>query len=164
MLLLLCLFLGCFLSLPGSETQKYHQDGVHLNNHVQKPCHAVNVFIPLVNLTLNNGPTEFCLGSHILGWEGFRRENAVTPLLVAGSAVIFDYRLGHRGLGNTTQELRPIVYLTYTRSGSTFKDHVNFSRKRYRRLGIIAQQPPSREERALRRTTLQVTCDIANPK
>ena len=65
---------GCFLSLPGSETQVYHQDGVHLHKKVQKPCHAVNVFIPLVDYDMSNGPTEFCLGSHYLGHENFVKE------------------------------------------------------------------------------------------
>jgi ectoine hydroxylase-related dioxygenase (phytanoyl-CoA dioxygenase family) len=65
---------GCFLSLPGSETQVYHQDGVHLNKNFQKPCHAVNVFIPLVDYDMTNGPTEFCLGSHYLGHENFVKD------------------------------------------------------------------------------------------
>lgn len=150
---------GCFLSLPGSETQKYHQDGVHLNNHAQKRCHAVNVFVPLVDLSMANGPTEFCLGSHILGHESFRREVAETPTPLAGSAIIFDYRLGHRGLGNSSQECRPILYLTYTHGGSNFKDTVNFSTKRYKRLGDIAERPLSREERVSRRTTAEKSHD-----
>ena len=66
---------GCFLSLPGSETQVYHQDGVHLNKKFQKPCHAVNVFIPLVDYDMTNGPTEFCLGTHYLGHENFVKEH-----------------------------------------------------------------------------------------
>lgn len=65
---------GCFLSLPGSETQVYHQDGVHLHKKIQKPCHAVNVFIPLVDYDMSNGPTQFCLGSHYLGHENFIKE------------------------------------------------------------------------------------------
>ena len=65
---------GCFLSLPGSETQVYHQDGVHLHKKIQKPCHAVNVFIPLVDYDMSNGPTQFCLGSHYLGHENFVKE------------------------------------------------------------------------------------------
>lgn len=51
---------GCFLSLPGSEMQVYHQDGVHLNKKVHKPCYAINVFIPLVDYDMTNGPTVSC--------------------------------------------------------------------------------------------------------
>jgi hypothetical protein len=85
---------GCFLSLPGSETQVYHQDGVHLNKKVHKPCYAINVFIPLVDMVMTNGPTEFCLGTHYLGHENFTKENVYTPCAAAGVPVIFDYRLG----------------------------------------------------------------------
>ena len=141
---------GCFLSLPGSETQVYHQDGIHLSNTQQRPCHAVNVFIPLVDLTSKNGPTEFCTGTHILGNDHFQKNNIVIPLVEAGTPVIFDYRLGHRGLGNTTlKDVRPILYLSY--ASSNFRDSVNFSRKRYIKLGAIITMPISREERALKR-------------
>ena len=85
---------GCFLSLPGSETQVYHQDGVHLNKKTHKPCYAINVFIPLVDYDMTNGPTEFCLGTHYLGYENFVKESVYTPCVTAGTPVIFDYRLG----------------------------------------------------------------------
>ncbi len=142
---------GAFLSLPGAETQIYHQDGVHLNKKIQKPCHAVNVFIPLVDLDITNGPTEFCLGTHYLGYEHFARDMCDTPTPKAGTPLIFDYRLGHRGLGNSSPHSRPIVYLTYTPASSEFKDSVNFSRKRYKKLGELVDKPLSRSERALKR-------------
>jgi hypothetical protein len=85
---------GCFISLPGAESQVYHQDGVHLNQKTHKPCYAINVFIPLVDYNNLNGPTEFCLGSHYLGHENFVKENAYVPCVKAGTPVIFDYRLG----------------------------------------------------------------------
>lgn len=145
---------GCFLSLPDAETQVYHQDGVHLNKLIQKPCHAINVFVPLVDLTARNGPTEFCLGSHVLGNEGFDKDFVETPKPKAGTPVIFDYRLGHRGLGNSTTKCRPIVYCTYARAaedGKEFRDSVNFSRRRYHKIGKLTQKPLSREERRLNR-------------
>jgi len=142
---------GAFLSTPGAETQIYHQDGVHLNKKIQKPCHAVNVFIPLVDLDISNGPTEFCLGTHYLGYEHFARDMCDTPTPQAGTPLIFDYRLGHRGLGNSSPHSRPVVYLTYTPASSEFKDSVNFSRKRYKKLGELVDKPLSRSERALKR-------------
>ena len=95
----------------------------------------------------------------MLGHESFRREVAETPTPLAGSAIIFDYRLGHRGLGNSSQECRPILYLTYTQVDSKFKDKVNFSTKRYKRLGDIAERPLSREERVSRRATTEKSHD-----
>merc|ERR1712232_497150 len=57
---------GMFLSLPGAEPQGYHHEGLHLMRQYQRPCHSINVFVPLVDLTIKNGPTEFWLGSHVL--------------------------------------------------------------------------------------------------
>ncbi|KAL9191350.1 hypothetical protein ACHAXT_001056 [Thalassiosira profunda] len=144
---------GCFISLPGSDTQVYHQDGVHLNKKTHKPCYAINVFIPLVDYDMSNGPTEFCLGTHYLGHEVFVKDRVYTPCVTAGTPVIFDYRLGHRGLRNYSQAVRPVVYLTYSSAagGKEFRDSVNFSRKRYRKLGDFTEAPLSREERASKR-------------
>ena len=63
-------------------------------------------------------------------------------------------RARHRGLRNFSNAIRPVVYLTYSSeaSGKEFRDSVNFSRKRYRKLGEFAEKPLSREERAQKRT------------
>jgi ectoine hydroxylase-related dioxygenase (phytanoyl-CoA dioxygenase family) len=82
---------GMFLSLPGAGAQGYHQDGLHLTTQYQKPCHAINVFIPLVDLIIENGPTEFCLGSHILGQEDYDKQFLEVPQVKAGTPVIFGY-------------------------------------------------------------------------
>lgn len=144
---------GMFLSMPGAERQSYHQDGPHLTTAYQKPCHAINVFIPLVDLSLANGPTEFCLGSHILGNDALDEQFCETPTVAAGTPILFDYRLGHRGLANTSADCRPIVYCTYAASanGKEFRDSVNFSRKRYHRIGDLVEKGMSRDERARKR-------------
>ena len=138
--------MGCFLSLPGSHHQIYHQDGVHLNDRIQKPCHAVNVFIPLVDLKMENGPTEFVLGTHILENDDYDRSKIETPTAPAGSPVIFDYRTGHRGMGNSTEEVRPILYITYSANGQ-FSDKVNFDQKCFHKLGEMVAKPKGRDER-----------------
>ena len=144
---------GMFLSMPGSAKQNYHQDGPHLTTQYQKPCHAINVFVPLVDLTIDNGPTEFCLGSHILGHEEFDEEFVEIPTVKAGTPIIFDYRLGHRGLANGGKTCRPIVYCTYAAAvdGKEFRDSVNFSRKRYHKIGDLVEKGLTREERVLKR-------------
>ena len=82
------------------------------------PVHALNVFVPLVHLTLDKGPTEFVPGSHIDYDVGTASQ---VRTLGAGSALLFDYRLKHRGLGNNSTEERPLLYITYARAplGST---------------------------------------------
>jgi len=146
---------GAFLSLPGSSAQIYHQDGPHLTDRYQKPCHAVNVFLPLISLTMKHGPTEFCIGTHILGNEDYDKDLIETPLSGAGTPIIFDYRLGHRGMANTSGDPRPYVYLTYAAKSFNWKDDVNFSRKRYRKIGELVDIPMTREERQQKRREQQ---------
>ena len=35
-----------------------------------------------------------------------------TRIVKAGSALLFDYRLKHRGLGNSSADERPLLYIT----------------------------------------------------
>lgn len=144
---------GVFMSLPGAESQDYHTDGVHLDKRKHALPHAVNVFVPLVDLTLgarSNGPTEFTLGSHVLGDDAWDAAKSWLPAPKAGTAIVFDYRVGHRGMGNKSDEPRPTLYLTYTnKPGWTDKD--NFSRARFKKLGELVGAKPSRAERAAAR-------------
>jgi ectoine hydroxylase-related dioxygenase (phytanoyl-CoA dioxygenase family) len=144
---------GMFLALPGAERQVYHQDGVHLTTQYQRDVHAINVFIPVVDMSAELGPTEFCLGSHLLGNEDFNEKFLESPIVKAGTPIIFDYRLGHRGLANASDGCRPIVYCTYARAsdGKEFRDTVNFSRKRYHKIGDLVGKVATREERARKR-------------
>mmetsp|Transcript_33653 Transcript_33653/g.69993 ORF Transcript_33653/g.69993 Transcript_33653/m.69993 type:complete len:251 (+) Transcript_33653:102-854(+) len=146
---------GMFLSMPGADHQQYHQDGVHLSTQTQRDCHAINVFVPLIDLTLKHGPTEFCLGTHILDQEEYNYKYIETPVVSAGTPIIFDYRLGHKGLSNTSGSCRPVLYCTYAceNNGKEFRDSVNFSRKRYHRIGDLVSSANilSRKDRAEKR-------------
>lgn len=79
-----------------------------------------------MQLTRENGPTEFVPRSHA-SWQS--SEPSVTPCICAGSFIVFDYRLRHRGLGNRSAEARPLLYLTYAKP--FFADMTNFSATRY---------------------------------
>lgn len=114
------LYSGIMWALPSDdkeprEPQKWHGDGGHLFSHTQLPPHCINVFYPLVDLIDENGPTEFRPGSHRLG--KFNDEYlAQFPLTCqVGGAVLFDYRLKHRGGANRTTEKRPVLYLAYAK-------------------------------------------------
>ena len=98
------------ISTPGSETQAWHADGGHVSLTKHASCHCFNVFIPLVDLPMLLGPTELRPGSHyytrdltkmMLGARA-RKElrPTVTPELAIGDALIFDYRILHRGRAN----------------------------------------------------------------
>ncbi|KAL3933574.1 MAG: hypothetical protein SGBAC_010332, partial [Bacillariaceae sp.] len=97
----------------GSGPQKWHADGGHLFDHVHLPPHCINVFYPLVDLTDDNGPTEFVPGSHQLGCFDNGNKQHFGLTCNAGGAVLFDYRIKHRGGFNKTTEPRPILYLAY---------------------------------------------------
>mmetsp|Transcript_7851 Transcript_7851/g.20228 ORF Transcript_7851/g.20228 Transcript_7851/m.20228 type:complete len:260 (+) Transcript_7851:3554-4333(+) len=127
---------GCMLSLPDSSVQPWHSDGDHLSETRHFSPHCVNVFVPLVELTSNNGPTEFVPGSHVNGkWKG--AAHSVTPCVPAGSYLVFDYRLRHRGLANHSSQPRPLLYLTYAKP--FFADATNFSATRYPELPEVAE-------------------------
>jgi hypothetical protein len=125
------LYRGVLMARPGAAEQPWHADGEHLfpGFPVHLPTHCLNVFVPLVDLTVDNGATELCPGSHRqtgtvvdpsrqdddlparIGYRG----SSLTPLLAAGSVMLFDYRLVHRGLANRDLQMRPVFYLTYAR-------------------------------------------------
>eukprot|EP00462_Mataza_sp_D1_P007290 CAMPEP_0175122598 /NCGR_PEP_ID=MMETSP0087-20121206/1802_1 /TAXON_ID=136419 /ORGANISM="Unknown Unknown, Strain D1" /LENGTH=338 /DNA_ID=CAMNT_0016404247 /DNA_START=89 /DNA_END=1105 /DNA_ORIENTATION=+ len=134
---------GCMLSLPGSKHQPEHSDGDHLSMKKHLPCYALNVFVPLCDVNVRNGCTEFAPATHVL-------HNWATPMervnvsISAGHYLLFDYRLRHRGLGNMSDEARPLLYITY--SIPSFADNWNFSSKRYKKLPSVPK-PLSREER-----------------
>jgi ectoine hydroxylase-related dioxygenase (phytanoyl-CoA dioxygenase family) len=104
------------------EDQAWHMDGDHLDDEIDLPCHILTVFVPLVNLSAENGATEFSLGSHLHACDSPMGERVIE--CPAGSAIIFDYRLLHRGTANQTTADRPILYFTYSRSW--FEDPVNY--------------------------------------
>ena len=73
--------------------QKWHTDGRNSANDTD----ALTVFIPLVDVTLTNGATEFVLGSHAESSGGAQNDDersalATSLLVPAGSAIAFDYR------------------------------------------------------------------------
>ena len=108
--------------------------------------------MPLVDLCEDNGPTEFFPTTHRC--SAGRRQTAIAHLrskhspsptqagkkgerehggagvegltfdAAAGGAILFDYRILHRGLGNRSTADRPMLYFTYGRQW--FKDSTNY--------------------------------------
>ena len=113
--------------------------------HFIAPVHAINVFVPLVDLTTDKGPTEFVPGSH----RDFDIGNPSTVVTAkAGQAILFDYRVKHRGLGNRSTDDRPLLYITYARP--FWMDVYNFDKKRYQSLPKCEERG-TREERMAKR-------------
>jgi hypothetical protein len=104
----------CYVSLiiatPGSSDQSWHVDGGHASTSKHLPCHCFNVFIPLQDTPKALGPTELRPGTQFLTRNlgpmmlaaRCRKtlKPPVWPELEFGDAIIFDYRVLHRGRAN----------------------------------------------------------------
>jgi hypothetical protein len=123
---------GCVNATPHPHHQAWHSDGGHVDppthasassSFLASPPYCVNVFLPLIDMTHMHGPTEFAPGTHT------RKSSALTlkiaPCLPKSSCIIADFRLGHRGMANRSEEDRPLLYLNYARSW--YEDSVNFT-------------------------------------
>ena len=99
----------------GADDQDWHSDGAHLGSPVagwnglgHAMPYAICVFLPLLDLTPDTGCTQFWPATHkydqLLGFgpAGPVLHCTVDGLVPAGHAVIYDYRLMHRGLRNNT--------------------------------------------------------------
>jgi hypothetical protein len=102
-------------SLPGATTQSWHADG----GHYGKEAYAVCIFVPLIDLNVSVGYTEFWPGSHehkgLIGFGAAAEllEGTVHAVGDEGDAILYDYRLMHRGMANTSDQLRPILQFVY---------------------------------------------------
>ena len=107
----------------GGAHQRWHKDGNH-ENESDEP-HALTVFVPLQPLTAANGPTEFRLGSHRRRGNDAKRmrQDGVAVECDAGDALLFDYRVDHRGLANASDEDRLVFFLAFARP--SFRDEKN---------------------------------------
>jgi len=75
--------------------------------------------MPLVDLNIAKGFTQFWPGTHkqsgLLGFGGAAPlvGASIDAIVNKGSAVIYDYRLMHRGMSNTSEVERPIIQFVY---------------------------------------------------
>ena len=144
-----CTMRGCVVSRPGDAAQNWHIDGVHRDPLQHQAADRLNVFVPLVDLSSENGGTEMVERSHVRrplrqsldaenaekGGPGGQRRSPkysskfeaggydslqrVTPLPRAGEATVMDYRLWHRGLANKVGGEKIRPLLYFTYSSRT---------------------------------------------
>lgn len=128
------------ISLPGSKNQGLHKDHPALfpdtQWHHTLPSFAIQIIIPLVPLNEHTGTTRFYKGSHRVPTDEVRALASQDPVVPLGSCLLNDYRCAHRGLGNQSQEVRPILTLIFNRRW--FRDFKNY-----------VQQPPIRMSGAI---------------
>lgn len=111
---------------------KMHQDMTLVDESVYT---GINIWIPLIDLTKENGAIELIPKSHRLFktyrgasipdiYDGIEQEvhKLMQPLyLKAGQAVIFDQSIIHFSPANRSQELRPVINTFITHKDATIK-------------------------------------------
>ncbi|MGI9488163.1 MAG: phytanoyl-CoA dioxygenase family protein [Geminicoccaceae bacterium] len=120
------------ISLPGSKDQRLHKDHPALfpstKWHHRLPSFAIQMIVPLVSLDEVVGTTRVYKGSHTVPTERAAKEmESQDPVVPLGSCLINDYRVCHRGLGNRSDKVRPILTIIYNRPW--FRDYANYSRQ-----------------------------------
>ncbi len=119
------LFSGIVVSQPGARVQHTHRDGgsgLFPEQPLPLPAYAATVFVPLTGFGPEYGPTEFFPGE----WLTDPDENTepVSATLHPGSALVFDYRIPHRGGANAGDVDR--IYLYSVLARPWFGDHLNY--------------------------------------
>jgi Phytanoyl-CoA dioxygenase (PhyH) len=108
--------------------QLWHRDGPSLfASELHHPTHCFNVFVPMVNISEENGATEFVPGTHedarydnvaadvVLGGRSHAEAATIRADCTSGSLIVFDVRVMHRGLSNQSSADRPMLYYTFCR-------------------------------------------------
>jgi ectoine hydroxylase-related dioxygenase (phytanoyl-CoA dioxygenase family) len=123
-----------FLSLTIVVPTRWLRDGPSVFTNQHHVSHCINVFVPLIDVSTANGTTEFVPGTHddrlfeqVAGDVVKTAEQdpaeqhklAVRADVKAGTAVVFDTRVLHRGLANASMQERPVLYFTMAREWFT---------------------------------------------
>lgn len=147
-------FSGVVSSEPGSPAQYWHIDSPHVATG-HRAAHAINVLVALHDVPLAMGPTECARGSHrltnhfnntrlVVNELVYQHAGTSPELLVngdnqgvpqrcsnpvtAGSCLVFDDRLLHRGLANCSDATRYMAYFSYRRKGYCANTHFESQR------------------------------------
>jgi len=118
-------------NLPGSQPQPVHADYGQLwpNLEVAHPAFSYVVNLPVVDMDVHNGSTEIWPGTHTdpsVYWQSgdikvapdlleMRRKDVppLQPKVRAGSVLIRDMRLWHRGVSNPSDQPRPMIAMIH---------------------------------------------------
>jgi len=147
-------FSGVVFSEPGSPAQCWHTDSPHVApEHLA--AHALNVLVSLHDIPLDMGPTEVARGSHILTnhlanpllvrdeliyqhastspeWlvkgTGKPVPECCASAMAAGSCLVFDDRIMHRGLANRSDKTRHVAYFSYRKK--EYSENTHFESQR----------------------------------
>jgi ectoine hydroxylase-related dioxygenase (phytanoyl-CoA dioxygenase family) len=112
--------MGVVITHPGAASQESHRDSYMLFGGIDvdaaMPPFAMNLLVPLVDVAAHEGPTEYWPGSHRTCDEAAATAAPPTPIaLEAGTVLLHDMRVLHRGSAKPSGPVRPLVYISYHR-------------------------------------------------
>lgn len=146
---LICTYFASDTPLPGSEHQRVHADTRLLfpETLLALPAYGVVLNTPLVDVTGENGPLEIWPGgSHLMPGRLDMQAlaptmNSIRLTMRAGSVLLRDLRVWHRGTPNQGTRSRPHLALVYTRPWYRFEQPpLAIPRATYDALPASAQQ------------------------
>jgi hypothetical protein len=146
---LICTYLASDTPAPGAEYQRVHSDTQLLfpETSLSLPAYGVVLNIPLVDFTEENGPLELWPGgTHLMPGPLAMQTLAESMQSVrlhprAGSVLLRDLRVWHRGTPNRSNESRPNLALVYTRPWYRFEQRaISIADEVYRSLPEPAQR------------------------
>ncbi|WP_169727464.1 phytanoyl-CoA dioxygenase family protein [Granulosicoccus antarcticus] len=158
----------CATSLPGSRDQHGHKDHRALftdtpdDEPMALPPVAVTTMIPLVSVNEDNGTTLVKKGSHRLSKRASNRLDYQAPIVPAGSCYLMDLALTHKGQGNRTEQVRPIVNMVYHRSW--FVDNKNFRNQPPLQIDSVEYRQIPAEHRHLFDWAIQPGAGVNTPR
>ena len=130
-----CTYLASDTPLPGADYQHGHMDSTVLFPGFDAPLppYALGFNVPLVDVDADNGPLE-CWpgGEHSAAAEADPPLRLTVP---AGTGVVRDTRMWHRGSPNRSDAPRPMLALLYNRPWYRFAlDRPTITRDRFEAL------------------------------
>ncbi|TMW61963.1 hypothetical protein Poli38472_009456 [Pythium oligandrum] len=115
-------YVGCVVARPADEDQNWHLDGVHRDLDSHQAADRINVFVPLVAIAKEVGGTEMKRRSQFRDngqggttFDHYAHLESITHYAAAGTPIIMDYRIWHRGKANRSSVARPLMYFKYSR-------------------------------------------------
>jgi Phytanoyl-CoA dioxygenase (PhyH) len=126
---LICTYLASDTPLPGSDYQQVHSDTRLLfpETTLSLPCYGLVANIPLVDFSEENGSMEIWPGgTHLMPGRMDLKVHApqmpsIRLSIRAGSILMRDLRMWHRGTPNRSNRSRPNLALVYTRPWYRFE-------------------------------------------
>lgn len=123
---------GVVISHPGAQPQGVHRDAALLfggmDMELDLPPYSMTMLIPLIDVELGMGPTEFWPGTHKAIDEAAATTGTPERMpLKAGTVILQDARVLHRGGANETGPVRPSVYFNYHRKW--YRENPNYEEK-----------------------------------